>query len=577
LSGSHVTINGPAAGLIVIVLGAIEALGEGDLLAGYRYALAVGVVCGAIQIVLGLLRAGKMTNFFPLSVVHGMLAGIGVIIMARQIHVALGVTPDPAHGVIPHDWPVLHGLNPMLAIPSSLAHFSLYPTIIGLTAVLIMIFWPKLTKIARFVPAPLIAAIAGVALGVAFNFAETSPRLLLNLPEGGLLGGLATPDFSKIFTGTSIRWIVAYTFVASLESLLTASAMDKMDPYKRRSNMNREFLGKGVGNVISSAIGGLPMIAEVVRSSANIFNGAKTRWANFFHGAFILLFVGLVPGALEMIPLAALAGILVVVGFRLAHPKQFVHAAHVGREELLFMLATTIIVVAEDLLVGVLAGIVLGLVTALVRGTSLGNLFSPSVDVSETGDQTVVQFRRALGFGNFMGIRARLDKIPARRTVVLDFKHVDFVDHTVVERLEDFEGEYEREGGRVEKVGPLAGAVLVLAVPKRFVKLIQAAAIASASASLSLVLAWSLLLRFDRTTAALQFEERREWIPELGMTYALAVDGLSFPLLLLATLLSLVALIASIGIRERVKAYFAWMLLLEFAILGVFLGTLARQ
>ena len=453
LSGSYVTINGPAAGLIVIVLGAIETLGEGDLLAGYRYALAVGVVCGAIQIVLGLLRAGKMTNFFPLSVVHGMLAGIGVIIMSRQIHVALGVTLDPAHGVIPHDWPVLHGLNPLLAIPSSLAHFSLYPTIIGIAAVLIMFLWPLLTKVARFVPAPLVAAIVGVVLGIVFQLATTNPRLLLDLPEGGLLGGLTAPDFSKIFTGTSIRWIVAYVFVASLESLLTASAMDKMDPYKRRSNMNREFLGKGIGNMLSSLAGGLPMIAEVVRSSANIFNGAKTRWSNFFHGLFILLFVGLAPAVLEMIPLAALAGILVVVGWRLAHPKQFVHAGHIGKEELLFMLATTIVVVAEDLLIGVVFGILLGLVTAVVRGTSLGNLFKPAVEVSEAGGKTVVRFRRALGFGNFMGIRAQLDKIPPGKTLVLDFSDCHFVDHTVVERLEDFEEEYERGGGRVEKTG----------------------------------------------------------------------------------------------------------------------------
>jgi MFS superfamily sulfate permease-like transporter len=198
LSGSHVTINGPAAGLIVIVLGAIEALGEGDPLAGYRYALAVGVACGAIQIVLGLLKAGKMTNFFPLSVVHGMLAGIGVIIMARQIHVALGVTLDPAQSAIPHEWPVLHGLNPILAIPSSLANYSLYPAIIGLVAVLIMVLWPKLTKVAKFIPAPLIAAIAGVILGTVFDLAETNPRLLLDLPEGGLLGGLTTPRRSSL-------------------------------------------------------------------------------------------------------------------------------------------------------------------------------------------------------------------------------------------------------------------------------------------------------------------------------------------------------------------------------------------
>ena len=454
LSGSHLTINGPAAGLIVIVLGAIEALGEGDLAAGFRYALAVGVVCGAIQIVLGLIKAGKMTNFFPLSVVHGMLAGIGVIIMSRQIHVALGATVDTAHGVIPSEWPVLHGLNPLLAIPQSIMNLAPSVALIGAVSIGIMIFWPMLKQVARFVPAPLVAAAAGVGLAIALGVAN-QPQFMLDLPEGGLFGGLTSPDFSKIASGDSIRWIVAYVFVASLESLLTAAAIDKMDPYKRRSNMNREFIGKGAGNMLSSLIGGLPMIAEVVRSSANVFNGGRTRWSNFFHGAFILLAVVAAPFALEMIPLAALAGILVVVGFRLAHPRQFVHALHIGKEELLFMLVALIIVVAEDLLFGVLAGVLVGLITALVRGTSLGNLFKPRIEQTEdeASGRVTLRFRGALGFGNFVGVRSRLDALPAEKTVVLDFSEARFIDHTVVERLEDWEAEYERDGGHVERVG----------------------------------------------------------------------------------------------------------------------------
>ena len=462
LSGSHVTINGPAAGLIVIVLGAIEALGAGDPIAGYRYALAVGVACGIIQIALGLLRAGAMTSFFPLSVVHGMLAGIGVIIMFRQIHVALGATPE-----FHIDFPLFHGLNPILSVPGSVAHFNPYVTIIGIVSMLIMLTWPSLKKVAKLIPAPLVAAVAGVVLAIVFGLgvertysalgreAQLGPRLLLDLPEGGLLGGLTSPDFGKIFTMTSIRWIVAYVFVASLESLLTAAAIDKMDPWKRRSNMNREFVGKGIGNALSSMVGGLPMIAEVVRSSANVFNGARTRWSNFVHGLFILLFVMFLPSVLEMIPLAALAGILVIIGWRLAHPRQFVEAGRIGKEELALMLVTIILVVIEDLLVGVAAGVIVGLAIALARGTSIGNLFKPRVAVMEdpaTG-RTTLKFSGALGFGNFIGVRGRLDKLAKGKTVVLDFTDCKFIDHTVVERLHDFEEEYLREGGHVEKIG----------------------------------------------------------------------------------------------------------------------------
>jgi MFS superfamily sulfate permease-like transporter len=439
-SGSHVTINGAAAGLIVIVLGAVEGLGEGDAEAGYRFALAVGVVAGALQIVCGLLRAGKVTNFFPLSVVHGMLAGIGVIIISRQFHVAVGV--EGVSG---------HGLDPITEIPNSIGELNFKVAVIGLVAVLIMVFWPMLKRAARFLPAPLVAAIAGVVLGAAFGLPD---RFLINLPDS-FSAGFITPDFSRIFELESFRWVIAFLFVASLESLLTASAVDKLDPWKRRSDMNREFLGKGSGNMVSCMIGGLPMIAEVVRSTANILNGARTRWSNFFHGFFVLVFVAIFPGVLQLIPLSALAGILVVVGWKLFNLPQFAEALRIGRDELLFMIVTITIVVYRDLLEGVIAGIIVGLVVALVRGTRLGNLFRPALEVSDDGaaGETVVTFRRRLGFTNFVGVRSRLDELPQGKTVVLDFSGVEYVDHTVVERLHDFEPEYEREGGRVVRRG----------------------------------------------------------------------------------------------------------------------------
>lgn len=448
LSGSHVTINGPAAGLIVIVLGAIQALG------GFKYALAVGVVAGLIQIVLGLCRAGKLTNFFPLSVVHGMLAGIGVIIMSRQIHVAI-----TGHGI------EAEGVHVITEIPSSIGDWNPYMAVIGLASILIMALWPLVKKVSKVLPAALVVAIVGVLLAVAFNLGaereysalgqhgETGSKFMIDL-GGGLFSGLTGPDFSKILEPSSFRWIVAYVFVASLESLLTASAIDKLDPWKRRSNMNREFVGKGVGNTLSSAIGGLPMIAEVVRSSANVFNGARTRWSNFFHGALILLFVGALPFVLELIPLAALAGILVYVGYKLAHPKQFADAYKVGKDEFVVMMVTMVVVVAEDLLYGVIAGVVVGLIISVVRRGSLAHLFRPAVQVREEGPgRLLVNFTGALGFGNFVGVRGKLDALPPGKTVVLDFGESDFIDHSAVERLHDFQEEYVRQGGSVERRG----------------------------------------------------------------------------------------------------------------------------
>lgn len=429
LSGSYVTINGPAAGMIVIVLGAVTEL-------GFRAALAVGVVAGLIQIGLGLGRTGKLTGFFPLSVVHGMLAGIGLIIMAGQIHIVVG-----------HENPRAHGFHIFTEIPPSIFNPVVETAIVGVAAVLVMVFWPRLGKIAQVLPAALVAVIIGTGIAL-INGA--GPRLDL---AGGLLEGFQTPDFSGLISAAAVKWIVLYVFVASLESLLTAEAVDKLDPWKRRSNMNRELIGKGTGNTVSSLIGGLPMIAEVVRSKANIIAGARTRWSNFFHGTFLFLFVLAVPGVLEVIPLAALAGILLVVGFRLAHPMDFKHAWDIGKVEFALMIITAFTVLLTDLLIGVATGIVLGILYALFRGTSVANLFKPKMDVTDRGEEVSVKLRGALGFHNFIPLRSVLDNMPRGRTVTLDFTDVHYIDPTVLERIHDFEIDYAYDGGTVRRIG----------------------------------------------------------------------------------------------------------------------------
>ena len=429
LSGSYVTINGPAAGMIVIVVGAVTEL-------GFAQALAVGVVAGGIQVLLSFARAGKLTGFFPLSVVHGMLAGIGLIIMSGQIHIALG-RPNPRE----------HSYHILTSIPPSFENLVGATALVGLAAVLVMIVWPMLGSVAKVAPAPLVAVVVGTAIALVN---DAKPTLDLG---GGLLDGFTGPDFSEILSGPAIKWIVLYVFVASLESLLTAEAVDKLDPYKRRSNMNRELFGKGVGNMVSSAIGGLPMIAEVVRSKANILTGARTRWSNFFHGTFLALFVLAAPGVLELIPNAALAGVLLVIGFKLAHPNEFRHALHVGKVDFVLMLVTAFTVLFTDLLIGVATGIVLGLVHAIIRGTSIGNLFKAKMTVTDEGETIRLVFRGALGFHNFIKVRSTVDGLPPGKTVTLDFSGVHYVDPTVMERLHDFEVAYTTDGGTVVRVG----------------------------------------------------------------------------------------------------------------------------
>lgn len=450
ISGSHVTINGAAAGLIAICFGAVTALGldpatgQVDMIAGFRYALAVGVVCGVLQIAMGLARMGKLTNMFPLNVVHGMLAGIGVIIMAKQIHLALGVS-------VSGDM-----IKTIAAIPSSFAGMNQNVALIGLISLVIMIVWPRMGKITKFVPAPLVVVLAAVPLGMFFGLDK---KYLVQVPLN-IAEAFAMPDWGKVNTGVFWKFVVTYMFVASLESLLTAAAMDKMDPWKRRSNMNQELIGKGAANALSSFIGGLPMIAEVVRSSANIMNGARTRWSNFFHGVFILVAVAALPAVLNMIPLAALAGMLVFIGFRLAHPKEFVHAAHTGKEELFYMVATTVIVVAVDLLWGVIAGFALAVLVNAMRGVRSAKA---QARVKADGDNLRLELQGAHGFLNYVSMRGQLDALPPGKKLTIDYSGVSYMDHTVHERFHDFDGEYAQTGGSVSTVGrehlkPLSGS-----------------------------------------------------------------------------------------------------------------------
>ncbi len=444
-SGSHLTINGPAAGLIVIVLGAVAELGMGDPVVGFQRASAVVVVVGILQIVLGFMKAGKLANFFNLSVIHGMLAGIGIIIILKMFHVAVGMdgteVVKSAKGML--------GL--ITAIPYSLTNMiNPLVAVIGGLAFLIMAIWPMMPKaVGKFIPAPLVLAVLGLVLATSFN---VDKKFLLEVPLD-FFGALRLPDFSMIFSLISLKYIFIFLFVNSLESLLTASAIDKQDPWNRQSNMNKEFIGKGVGNALSAAIGGLPIIAEVVRSAANIMNGARTRWSNFFHGSFLLLFVLAIPAVLNMIPIAALAGMLVFIGFRLAHPKEFAHVLEIGKEEFMYMFVTAMIVVFVDLLAGVFFGTLLAMVVNIARGVPVSRLFKATTSTQEQGDKVTFKLQSAAGFHSFMDIRAKLDKIPNGKNVVIDFSEAGFVDHTVHERLFDFSREYELNGGTISMQG----------------------------------------------------------------------------------------------------------------------------
>lgn len=461
ISGSYVTINGPAAGLIVVVYDAVQSLGDGDAMAGYRFTLAAIVVASVIQILMGVFKAGRLSSFFPASVVHGMLAAIGIIIMAKQIHVVLGVTPEKGSLI-----------STIAQIPYSLMNMNHEIAIIGFSGLAILIAWSLINnKTLKMIPAPLVVVLVGIALARYFDLEHehlylflpdahflahheetVGPKFLVAISDN-FMSSFYFPDFSKIATVEFWEAVVTISLVGSLESLLSAMAVDKLDTYKRHSNLNKDLTAVGVGNLVAGCVGGLPMIAEIVRSSANVNNGAKTSWANFFHGSLLLLFVVLFPRLIHSIPLAALASLLVFTGFRLASPKAFAKVMGIGKEQLFIFVITVLGVIATDLLVGVAIGIVVKLSIHLVRGVNFSNLFKIHFSVEQKADTIFIEISGAAVFSNFMALKDALAKLENGKTIVFQLNDTYLLDHTVMEFFHDFQHAYEAQGGKCEFLG----------------------------------------------------------------------------------------------------------------------------
>ncbi|WP_027157801.1 SulP family inorganic anion transporter [Methylobacter luteus] len=462
INGSYVTINGPAAGLIVVVLSAVQTLGEGDAMAGYRYTLAAIVVASALQILMGVFKAGRLSSFFPASVVHGMLAAIGIIIMTKQIHVMLGVTPE--EGSL---------FSTMAQIPHSLLSPNPEIALIGLTGLVILIIWsllknPKL----KMIPAPIIVVLVGMGLGRYFDLnhehmylflpdapfishheATVGPRFLVAISDK-FMSSFYFPDFAKVATVEFWEAVVSICLVGSLESLLSAVTVDKLDPYRRHSDLDRDLTAVGIGNLVAGLIGGMPMIAEIVRSSANVNNGAKTGWANFFHGALLLLFVVLFPRLIHSIPLAALAALLVYTGFRLASPKEFAKVMGIGKEQFFIFMVTITGVLATDLLIGVAIGIVAKLAIHIARGVWLRNLFKIHFSIERpNSDTVVVKLTGSAIFSNFLPLKKALAALEPGKSVVFDLSDGYLIDHTVMEFIHDYMHNYEAHGGHCRQIG----------------------------------------------------------------------------------------------------------------------------
>ncbi len=437
LSGSPLMVSGPAAGLTAIVLSAITALGAFD-----AFLVAV-VIAGVLQVGLRLVKAGVIASFFPSGVIRGMLAAIGLILILKQFPYALGV----GHDVFEADR--LFGAGGFDGIRAVLASMNPGTLIISALSLGVLLAWdsPRLASIKKVLPAPLLVVGGALALDLLFRMvfpaiatpSEGLVRIPLPDPTQGWGNYLVFPDWSRLTDPLIWKIAVTIALVASLETLLSLEATEKLDPFKRRADADRELLAQGIGNTLAGLIGGLPMTGVIVRSAANATAGGRTKWSAFFHGGILLLAVALIPGILNRIPLAALAAILIHTGFKLAHPKLFVEAWRRGSAQFLPFAITVAAILATDLLVGIGIGLAAGMIFILRE--NLRTAYSYRREESDDHHTVWITLSENLSFLNKPAVIALLRDLPSPSRVTIDGTRSAHIDPDVAELLHEFRDE----------------------------------------------------------------------------------------------------------------------------------------
>ncbi|MFT4759138.1 MAG: MFS superfamily sulfate permease-like transporter [Paraglaciecola sp.] len=458
--GSHVAINGPAAGLIAVIVSAMYSLNDGTGKT-FQYVLAAITISGVLQILLGVFRMGRFADIFPSSVINGIMAAIGIIIFSSQIHVALGTQTDAKH---PIDY--------LQDLVYNIGTINPFVAIISVFALLLLFFHSRISyKLFHFIPAQVWVLGLAIPFVYAFNFFEThtidflgishqvGPELLIDIP-GSIFDAILFPDYSMIGKPTFWIAVISITLIASLQTLAMAKAVDKIDPYGRKTRLNKDLIGVGIATLVSGCLGGLPIITVIVRSKVNVQNNAKTGWSNFFHGILILVFIILLAPIIQKMPLAAFGAILVFIGFKLAAPRVFSAAYDQGMEQLLFLIGTLMITLfTNNLLWGIFGGILLTLLVHILLArvpipVFFQMVFNSGTKVLEKEDGSIeVKFKGIQNFLSMIKLRKIYSEIPAGKDVKLNFSSARLVDLTVLESIESFKKNHKDTGGKVQLFG----------------------------------------------------------------------------------------------------------------------------
>ncbi len=434
-SGSRLGVSGPAAGLAVLVAAGIEAL-------GFETYLLVVVFCGMVQVVAGFLKAGVIAHYFPSSVIKGMLAGIGIILILKQIPHAFGYDASFAGEL---EFSQLDGHNTFSEIGYAFRALSPGAITVTLISLAILLAWQhpafKDRRFVKALPAPLLVVVLGIGLNwllakVANGFSISAEHLVavpVSSSVGEFFSNFRRPDFSQIWNPAVYTTGLALALVASIETLLSVEATDNLDPEKRVSSTNRELKAQGLGNIVSGLLGGIPITQVIIRSSANIDSGAKTRFAAFTHGVLLLICVATIPSLLNQIPLASLAAILLVIGYRLARVSLFRQVWREGVWQFLPFITTIVGLVLTDLLTGIMLGMAVAFFEILIYNYQLNFYRAQDADGSMT-----IRLTEHMTFLNKAALKRILREVPQNCRLTIDMTGTRILDHDVREVIKDF-------------------------------------------------------------------------------------------------------------------------------------------
>lgn len=456
LRGSHLAINGPSAGLIAVVFAGVHVLGEGDAALGFSYVLAATIIAGILQMLLGVLRLGELGDMVPAASIHGMLAAVGIIIFSTQIHVALGVDVQSDTA-----WQSLE------QIPTSLQNFNPFITLIALISLVVLVLHHRTkNNFVAMIPPPVWILLFTIPVVYWFNFFEAheisfmghlypvGPEYLISLPDS-FQHSFSSPNFTKINTLAFWGVVMSILAISSIETVVSAKAVDKLDSLNRQTNLNKELFAVGLSTSISGMIGGLPIITAIP-----VYNGAKSKWANWYYGVFLLFFILIGTNFIQQTPLAALAVLLVYTGYKLASPKVLIETYRKGDDQFLILLCTLIAALTQGLLIGIFIGILTTLFTHFVKSNLefkqfLKYLTEPSISTNRAGNsqELHIHLKGVVNFINIPKLKKILRMATGEKYIVLDMSNARLIDYTVLEYLHEDVERYDNQHTTLEIIG----------------------------------------------------------------------------------------------------------------------------